>query len=178
MEPSDHFQDLFKGLGRQRLKILGVALGPFSRTVKMLGASKVEYILGGGFRVIFIKGSMFHVQELFKRLGASKTEYSGGWLWGHFQKLFKRLRASKVEYSGGWLCDHFQELFKGLGVLRLNILAGDFRAIFKSFFRGLGLQRFNVPPMFKNFLRGLGPHWGIALGAFSGALQEAWGLKD
>ena len=48
-----------KGWGPQRLNILGVALGPFSRTVKMLGASKVECILGGGFRGIFIKGSMF-----------------------------------------------------------------------------------------------------------------------
>ena len=94
------FKIFSKGWGRQRLKILGVALGPFSRTVKMLGASKAEYILGGGFRVIFIKGSMFQLQELFKRLGASKIEYSRWWLWGHFQKLFKRLGA-------GWLWDHF-----------------------------------------------------------------------
>ena len=90
----------------------------------MLEASKVEYILGGGFRVIFIKGSMFHVQELFKRLGASKTEYSGGWLWGHFQQLIKRLGASKVEYSGGRLWDNFQELFEGLGAFKVEYSRG------------------------------------------------------
>ena len=90
-------------------------MGPFSRTVKMLGASTVEYILGGCFRVIFINNLMLRVQELFKRLGASKTEYSRGWLWGHFQKLFKRLGASKIEYSGGGFGIIFKNCLRGLG---------------------------------------------------------------
>ena len=90
-------------------------MGPFSRTVKMLGASTVEYILGGCFRVIFINNLMLRVQELFKRLGASKTEYSGGWLWV-FSKSFSR----------------------GFGPQRLNILGGGFGIIFKNCLRGLG----------------------------------------